>query len=50
MAPLRQEAGGKEVGLAGERHARALQHHPEEHHQVAVVLDQVEYLLHRRRV
>jgi hypothetical protein len=50
VPPLGQDAGGKEDGLAGERHSGALQHHPEEDDEVAVVLDEGEDLLHSRRV
>src|SRR5215203_2850253 len=45
-----QDAGGKEYGLTRQRHSRALQHHPKEDDEVAVVGDEKEDAVHSRRV
>src|SRR5215208_962246 len=50
VPPLDQDAGGEEYGLAGQRYPGALEHHPEEDDQVAVVLDEREGPVHSRRV
>src|SRR5215212_4466472 len=47
---LDQYSGGEEYGLAGQRHPRALEHHPKEDDQVAVVLDERKDPVHSRRV
>ncbi len=47
---LDHEAGGQEYGLARQRHAGALQHHPEEDYEVAVVGDGGEDPVHIRRL
>src|SRR5215216_5982688 len=50
MSLLDQDAGGKEYGLTRQRHSRALQHHPKEDDEVAVVGDEREDAVHSRRV
>src|SRR5215207_1773380 len=45
-SPLDQDACCKEYGLAGQGHPGALEHHPEEDDQVAVVLDEGEDPVH----
>src|SRR5215208_1754344 len=50
VPPLDQDACCQEYGLAGQRHPCALQHHPEEDDQVAVVFDEGEDPVHIRGV
>src|SRR5215217_2390780 len=49
MSLLDQYSGGEEYGLTGQRHSRALQHHPKEDEQVAVLFDEREDPVHSRR-
>src|SRR5215217_4852244 len=50
MSLLDQYSGGEEYGLTGQRYSGALQHHPKEDDQVAVVGDEREDPVHSRRV
>src|SRR5215213_3315196 len=42
VPPLDHDAGGEEYGLAGQRYPGALEHHPAEDDQVAVVVEERE--------
>jgi len=46
--PMGERPGGEPDGFAGQRHPGALQHHPEEDHQVAIPADQLQQAAQRR--